>query len=84
MARETSGRPHELLSLKIGDVIFHNSEGKIYATITIGKEGKTIPRTVTNNKFNTLLQRLDSRVSTRREQKPFSISVIRQEVYYEE
>ena len=46
MARETSGRPHELLSLKIGDVIFHNSEGKIYATITIGKEGKTIPRTV--------------------------------------
>ena len=46
MSRETRGRPHELLSLKIGDVIFHNSEGKIYATITIGKEGKTIPRTV--------------------------------------
>ncbi len=46
MARETSGRPHELLSLKIGDVIFHNSDGKVYATITIGKEGKTTPRTV--------------------------------------
>lgn len=46
MARETSGRPHELLSLKISDVIFHNSEGRVYATITIGKEGKTIPRTV--------------------------------------
>jgi integrase len=46
MARETSGRPHELLSLKIGDVIFHNSEGRVYATIAIGKEGKTIPRTV--------------------------------------
>ena len=43
MARETSGRPHELLSLKIADVIFHNSEGKVYATITIGKEGKTNP-----------------------------------------
>lgn len=46
MARETSGRPHELLSLKIGDVIFHNSDGKVYATITIGKEGKTTSRTV--------------------------------------
>jgi integrase len=46
MGRETSGRPHELLSLKIGDVIFHNSDGKVYATITIGKGGKTTPRTV--------------------------------------
>jgi hypothetical protein len=46
MGRETSGRPHELLALKIGDIIFHNSDGKIYATITIGKEGKTVPRTV--------------------------------------
>ncbi|MGA9743013.1 MAG: site-specific integrase, partial [Nitrososphaeraceae archaeon] len=46
MARETSGRPHELLSLKIGDVLFHNSEGRVYATITIGKEGKTSTRTV--------------------------------------
>jgi integrase len=47
MARETSGRPHELLSLKIGDVIFHNTgEGKVYATVTIGKGGKTIPRTL--------------------------------------
>lgn len=46
MARETSGRPHELLSLKIGDVMFHNSDGKINATVTIGKEGKTPPRTV--------------------------------------
>jgi len=46
MARETSGRPHELLALKIGDIIFHNSNGKIYATITIGKEGITLPRTV--------------------------------------
>jgi hypothetical protein len=47
MARETSGRPHELLSLKIGDVLFHNTvEGKVYATITIGREGKTVPRTL--------------------------------------
>lgn len=46
MGRETSGRPHELLALKIGDIIFHNSAGKVYATITIGKEGKTVPRTV--------------------------------------
>jgi integrase len=47
MARETSGRPHELLSLKIGDIIFHSTEeGKVYATVTIGKEGKTSPRTV--------------------------------------
>ena len=27
-------------------MIFHNSDGRVYATITIGKEGKTIPRTV--------------------------------------
>jgi integrase len=46
MARETSGRPHELLNLKIGDVIWHNSDGRVYATITIGKEGKTTARTV--------------------------------------
>ena len=47
MARETAGRPHELLSLKIGEVIFRKSEeGKVYATITIGKGGKTDPRTV--------------------------------------
>jgi hypothetical protein len=47
MARETSGRPHELLMLKIGDCIFQNTEdGRIYATVTIGKGGKTIPRTV--------------------------------------
>jgi len=47
MARETSGRPHELLSLKIGEVLFHNTdEGKVYGIVTIGKEGKTIPRTL--------------------------------------
>jgi integrase len=47
MARETSGRPSELLSLKIGDCIFHSTEdGKVYATVTIGKGGKTDPRTV--------------------------------------
>jgi hypothetical protein len=46
MARETSGRPHKLFVLKIGDIIFHNSEGKINATVTIGKGGKTSPRTV--------------------------------------
>jgi len=47
MARETSGRPHELLPLKIGDIIFHNTvDGKVYATVTIGKEGKTTPRTL--------------------------------------
>jgi integrase len=46
MARETSGRPHELLSLKIGDIKFHNSDGRVYATITIGSGGKTSPRTI--------------------------------------
>ena len=47
MSRETSGRPHELLSLKIGNIMFQNIEdGKIYATVTIGKGGKTTPRTV--------------------------------------
>jgi integrase len=47
MARETSGRPHELLSLKIGDFNFNKTEeGRVYATIAIGKEGKTVPRTV--------------------------------------
>jgi hypothetical protein len=47
MARETSGRPHELLSLKIGDCIFHyTQDGKVYTTVSIGQSGKTIPRTV--------------------------------------
>ena len=48
MARGTfSGRRQELLFLKIGDVFFHNNdEGKVYAIVTIGKEGKTIPRTL--------------------------------------
>jgi len=47
LARETSGRPHELLALRIGQISFLKTEdGKSYAIATIGKGGKTNPRTV--------------------------------------
>lgn len=47
MARDTSGRPHELLKLQIGDIMWQtNGTTTQYAEVTIGKYGKTVPRTV--------------------------------------
>ena len=46
MARDTSGRPHELLKLRIGDIMWQTSGTAQYAEVTIGKSGKTVPRTV--------------------------------------
>ena len=46
MANDTSCRPHELLSIKIGDIKFKvSSTGKQYAEVHI-KESKTKPRTL--------------------------------------
>src|SRR5918995_893716 len=47
MARDTSVRPHELLKLQIGDIMWQtNGTTTQYAEVTIGKGGKTVPRTV--------------------------------------
>jgi integrase len=46
MARDTSGRPHELLKLRVGDIMWQTSGTIQYAEVTIGKSGKTLPRTV--------------------------------------
>ena len=46
MARDTSGRPHELLKLCVGDIMWQTSGTIQYAEVTIGKSGKTLPRTV--------------------------------------
>jgi site-specific recombinase XerD len=46
MARDTSGRPHEILKIRVGDIMYKRSNTSIYAEVTIGKSGKTIQRTV--------------------------------------
>ena len=46
MARDTSGRPHEILKIRVGDIMYKQSETAIYAEVTIGKSGKTGQRTV--------------------------------------
>ena len=46
MARDTSGRPHEILKIRVGDIMYKKSNTAIYAEVTIGKSGKTVPRTV--------------------------------------
>jgi site-specific recombinase XerD len=46
MARDTSGRPHELLKVRVGDIMWQRSGPAQYAEVTIGKSGKTVPRTV--------------------------------------
>ena len=46
MARDTSGQPHELLKLRVGDIMWQTSGTTQYAEVTIGKSGKTVPRTV--------------------------------------
>jgi integrase/recombinase XerD len=45
IARDTSGRPHELLKLHVGDIMWQTSGTAQYAEVTIGKSGKTEPRT---------------------------------------
>lgn len=44
MANDTSARPHELLKLRIKDIIFKTSDGIQYAEIQVS--GKTRPRTL--------------------------------------
>lgn len=46
MARDTSGRPHEILKIRVGDIMYKKSNTAIYAEVTIGKSGKTAQRTV--------------------------------------
>jgi site-specific recombinase XerD len=46
MARDTSGRPHEILKIRVGDIMYKRSPTAIYAEVTIGKSGKTVQRTV--------------------------------------
>lgn len=47
MARDTSGRPHELLKIRVGDIMWQtNGTTTQYAEVTIGKSGKTVPRAV--------------------------------------
>ena len=46
MARDTSGRPHELLKLRVGDIMWQTNGTAQYAEVTIGKSGKTVPRNV--------------------------------------
>jgi integrase/recombinase XerD len=46
MARDTSARPHELTKLRVGDIMWQTNGTAQYAEVTIGKSGKTVPRTV--------------------------------------
>ncbi len=46
MSLDTSGRPHELLALRIGDVKIKFAGEKMYAEIEVGRGGKTKSRTV--------------------------------------
>ena len=47
MADDTSGRPHELLAKRIGDVkVVKTNNGNTYAEMEIGRGGKTRPRVV--------------------------------------
>jgi integrase/recombinase XerD len=46
IARDTSGRPHEILKIRMGDIVYKKSSTAIYAEVTIGKSGKTVQRTV--------------------------------------
>jgi hypothetical protein len=46
VARDTSGRPHEILNIRIGDIVYKKSNTVIYAEVTIGKSEKTDQRTV--------------------------------------
>jgi integrase/recombinase XerD len=46
MSRDTSGRPHEILKIRVGDIMYKKSGTATYAEVTIGKSGKTCQRTV--------------------------------------
>jgi hypothetical protein len=46
MSDDTSGRPHELLSRRFGDVKIKNYNGRTYGELEIGRGGKTKGRTV--------------------------------------
>jgi site-specific recombinase XerD/predicted nucleic acid-binding Zn ribbon protein len=46
MARDTSGRPHEILKIRVGDIMWQMNGTAQYAEVTIGKSCKTVPRTV--------------------------------------
>ena len=47
VARDTSGRPHELVKLLVGDIMWHISgTAAQYTEVTIGKSCKTVARTV--------------------------------------
>ncbi|MEO9319453.1 MAG: site-specific integrase [Nitrososphaera sp.] len=46
MSIETSGRPHEILAIRIEDVQIKNTGNKVYAEVEIGRGGKTKSRTV--------------------------------------
>jgi len=72
------------LSLKIGDIIFHNSsEGKAYATVTIGKDGKIIPRTLPIIYSIPYLKEWLTRSSTWGKQESFLVSIDEQKKHYE-
>ncbi|MGH9976876.1 MAG: tyrosine-type recombinase/integrase [Nitrososphaeraceae archaeon] len=46
-ARDTSGRPHEILNIRVGDIMWQmTGTATHYAEVTIGKGGKTKQRTV--------------------------------------
>jgi hypothetical protein len=46
MADDTSGRPHEILARRFGDVKIKNYNGRTYGEVEIGRGGKTKGRTV--------------------------------------
>jgi hypothetical protein len=46
VARDTSGRPHEILKIRVGDIMWQMNGTAQYAEVTIGKSCKTVPRTV--------------------------------------
>lgn len=46
MSDDTSGRPHELVVKRIGEVKIYNHNGTVYAEVEIGRGGKTRPRIV--------------------------------------
>jgi hypothetical protein len=46
MADDTSGRPHEILAKRFGDVKIKNYNGRTYGEVEIGRGGKTKGRTV--------------------------------------
>jgi hypothetical protein len=46
IARDTSGRPHEIIKIRLRDIMWKMNGTAQYAEVTIGKSCKTVPRTV--------------------------------------